>query len=361
MSLMTSAITLFVLCFVLNGIIVRYKIFHEFQHNSKTGKPQNIHSGYIPRIGGLTIYFGLIISYFIQSPTILEALNWSSKCILVLPLFLAGLGEDITHQVSIKVRFLAALLSGILVFYFYDCSVNRIDIYWVDHYILIIPLVSLSVTTLAIAGLANGYNLIDGLNGLASMVGIISLTAILYVAFKVGDTDILRSSLMMIAMLLAFFFFNYPRGLLFLGDGGAYLVGFIIAVNSIKLVLHHSEVSAWFALLVNAYPITETIFTIWRRFFIRNRNPLMPDALHFHSLLYRKILRWTLPLNEEFWSGYTANAQASPFLWVLSSLCVFPAILFWNNTCLSQISTIIFILIYLWLYSNLASPKNPKI
>lgn len=360
MNIIISAIILFLICLTLNGFIVRYKHIHEYLNQSSSQNPQNVHIGYIPRIGGVTIFIGFVLNWLFQYLTFSESVNWPSQWLLVLPLFLAGLTEDITHRVDIKFRFLAALFTGVLMFYLYPCQIIRIDISWIDNHILTVQLASLMFTTIAIAGLANGYNLIDGLNGLASMVAMISLLAILYVAFKVGDIHILRTSLMMIVTLQAFFFFNYPKGLLFLGDGGAYLVGFVIAVNSILLVEHHEEVSAWFALLVNAYPITETLFTIWRRFFHRHGSPAVPDALHFHSLLYRRALKWAMPFKGVPNGGYLANAQTSPFLWGLSSLGVIPAILFWNKPYLCQLSTVLFILIYISLYLRIVRFKKPS-
>lgn len=357
MSTIISSLILFLFCFLFNGLIIRYRFLHEHLQSGKNN-PQNVHSGYTPRLGGLPIYIGLVFHWYLQDLVSSNNLDWPSQWLIVLPLFLAGLGEDITHKVGIKVRFLAALVSGIMAFYFYKCGITRVDFPWVDGKLLTIPFISLTITCIAIAGLSNGYNLIDGLNGLASMVGIISLTAILYVAFKVGDLLIIRSSVTMIAMLIAFFIFNYPKGLLFLGDGGAYLVGFIIAINSILLVKNHPEVSAWFAVLVNAYPITETLFTIWRRFFHRHGNPALPDALHFHSLLYRRAMKWAMPSNSVPVGGYKKNAQTSPFLWLLSSAGIFPAVIFWNNPLLSQISTVFFVMIYIFLYLKIVRFKK---
>ncbi len=75
-------------------------------------------------------------------------------------------------------------------------------------------------TLIAITGLANAYNIIDGFNGLASMVAMITLLAIVYVAFKIGDFAILTLSLLMIRTIAGFYIWNYPHGPIFLGDGG---------------------------------------------------------------------------------------------------------------------------------------------
>jgi UDP-N-acetylmuramyl pentapeptide phosphotransferase/UDP-N-acetylglucosamine-1-phosphate transferase len=98
--------------------------------------------------------------------------------------------------------------------------------------------------TFAIAGLSHAFNIIDSLNGLASMVAIISSTAILYVAIKVQDQVVINLALVMIGSIAGFFAWNFPKGLIFLGDGGTYLIGFLIAVASIILVVNNDTISS---------------------------------------------------------------------------------------------------------------------
>jgi UDP-N-acetylmuramyl pentapeptide phosphotransferase/UDP-N-acetylglucosamine-1-phosphate transferase len=125
-----------------------------------------------------------------------------------------------------------------------------------------IPSFGFIFTVFAITGLTNAYNIIDGLNGLASMVGVITLLALGYISYETGDRSLLYLSGAMIAAILGFFIWNYPKGSIFLGDGGAYLIGFWIASLSVLIVSRHQEISPWFAVLANIYPIVETIFTI---------------------------------------------------------------------------------------------------
>ncbi len=84
--------------------------------------------------------------------------------------------------------------------------------------------------------------------------------------------------------------YNYPRGLVFLGDGGAYLIGFWVASLSVLLVYRHQEISPSFALLINIYPIIETLFSIYRRRIHQGKCPGQADRLHFHTLIYRRLL-----------------------------------------------------------------------
>lgn len=103
--------------------------------------------------------------------------------------------------------------------------------------------------------------------------GVITLLAIGYIGYVVGDSLIIFSSFTMAAAILGFFIWNYPRGLIFLGDGGAYIIGFWVALLSVVLVFRYENISPWFALLVNGYPILETLFTIYRRKIHQGKSP----------------------------------------------------------------------------------------
>jgi UDP-N-acetylmuramyl pentapeptide phosphotransferase/UDP-N-acetylglucosamine-1-phosphate transferase len=220
-----------------------------------------------------------------------------------------------------------------------------------------VPAVSLAFTIFAITGLANAYNIIDGFNGLSSMVGIITLLALGYLGLKFNDASIIFLSFTMASAILGFFLLNYPRGLIFLGDGGAYLIGFWVATLSVMLVNRHPEISPWFALMVNAYVIMETLFTIYRRKFHQGKSPGHPDGIHFHSLIFRRILNPSHTPNELEW--FNANSKTSPYLWILSSLATIPAILFWSSTPILIGFFLLFSISYIWLYKRIVSFKTP--
>jgi UDP-N-acetylmuramyl pentapeptide phosphotransferase/UDP-N-acetylglucosamine-1-phosphate transferase len=112
--------------------------------------------------------------------------------------------------------------------------------------------------------------------------------------------------------------------------------------------------------LVNAYPIFETLFTIWRRKVHQGKNPSLPDGAHFHSLIYRRLIRWAEvhPIKET--ASYTKNAKTSPYLWILSSLAVFPAIIWWQSTHILQFFAFLFCISYVWLYNSIVKFKTPK-
>lgn len=360
---MYALFSAFLCALVTSALIIRYKSLH--QHLSGDfilSGPQKFHEFSVPRIGGLAIFIALIPATVIRiSQDITSGYFLATLLLCSIPAFLAGLAEDLSKRVGILIRLLGTTISAYLVGDIFNAWISSLDILGID-YLLSLPYVSIVITVVALSGLSNAFNIIDGFNGLASMVGVITLLAIAYVCFRVGDITLLICALAMIGAIAGFFFWNYPRGLIFLGDGGAYLIGFWIGALSVLLVARNSLVSPWFAFLVNAYPIFETLFSMWRRKVHQGKNPGMPDGAHFHTLIYRRIMRWAQPnimMNAAEGSKHYANAKTSPYLWLLSSFAVFPAILFWQHTWTLQIFALLFCVSYVWIYRSIVQFKTP--
>lgn len=354
--LFTSLLVSLVVC----GLLIRYRDWHlRFTGDHDLAGPQKFHEEVTPRIGGLGIAAGLITAIAVGSLTNPQlAKSLALMLLAALPVFTLGIADDLTKRIGVKVRLVAAFISGALFLFLFDITAIRLDIPIVDS-LMAYPAVTVFFLTFAIAGLSNAYNIIDGFNGLASMVGIIAATAILYVAFKVQDPLVIGLAFITIGSIAGFFLWNYPRGLIFLGDGGAYLIGLLIAIASILLVVRHPSVSPWFALMVNAYPIFETLFTIWRRAVHQGRNPGLPDGAHFHSLIYRRVMRWVYHDGKPH--QYLRNAKTSPYLWILSSLGVIPAMLWWDSTSLLMLSAAVFIVFYVYAYRTIVTFKTPAV
>jgi UDP-GlcNAc:undecaprenyl-phosphate GlcNAc-1-phosphate transferase len=358
---------LFVLAFfvslISNLALVRYQHLHEkISSDHDLSGPQKFHAQAVPRIGGIGIFIALICS------TLLAFLFSSTERGLLLlqitacalPAFVIGLIEDLTKKIGVKTRLIATSISACMGIYFLNVLITKINVPGFD-WLLSIGVIAIIFTVVAVTGLANAYNIIDGFNGLASMVAIISLLAIGYVAFKANDPVLASTCLIVIGAIGGFFIWNYPRGLIFLGDGGAYLIGYLIATLSILLVIRNPSVSPWFSLLVNAYPIFETLFTIWRRKVHQGKNPGLPDGAHFHSLIYRRIIRWAEVHETKDIASYAKNAKTSPYLWFLSSLAVFPAIVWWQTTWILQCFALLFCISYVMAYNAVVKFKTPAI
>jgi UDP-N-acetylmuramyl pentapeptide phosphotransferase/UDP-N-acetylglucosamine-1-phosphate transferase len=321
--------------------------------------PQKFHTVPVPRIGGIGIAAAIVVGAALidfagrgsnDPPALLLML-------CALPAFAAGLIEDFTKTVAPLYRLLATAISAGMAFWLLDAQISRTDIPFLD------PVVAwqagaLIVTVFAVAGIANSVNIIDGFNGLASMCVAIMLAALAYVAFEVGDIVIMRLCLAGIGAVLGFFLWNFPGGLIFLGDGGAYLLGFMVAELSVLLLARNPQVSPIFPLLVCIYPVFETLFSIYRRRFLRSVPPSMPDGIHLHSLIYRRVIRWAVGTTSAR-ALTMRNSMTSPFLWLLCMLSAVPAVFFWDNTVLLMISLLVFGFSYVVLYWRIVRFKAP--
>ena len=373
----------FLFSFFVSFLLCNFIIYSKESHGGLTGDhdlygPQKFHSGSVPRIGGLGIAVG--VSLGIVSREIIQQNGIGIEEYLLIsacPVFFVGLVEDLTKRAGITVRAAFTALGAFISALLMNSLIHRIDISVLDT-LLAVPTFSLIITVFAITGVANAYNIIDGFNGLSSMVGMIALLALGYLGVTLQDSEIAFLSFVMAGAILGFLVWNYPRGLVFLGDGGAYLIGFWIAVLSVLMVSRHAEVSPWFALMINGYPILETLFTIYRRWIHQGKNPGHPDGIHFHSLIYRRLLNrrgmntisasspdseaGSVNHSAKPLDGMTfnANARTSPYLWLLSSLSVIPAVLWWHTTWVLMICALLFTLFYLWLYTSIVRFKTPK-
>jgi UDP-N-acetylmuramyl pentapeptide phosphotransferase/UDP-N-acetylglucosamine-1-phosphate transferase len=221
-----------------------------------------------------------------------------------------------------------------------------------------VPLVFIVFTCFAVSGLTNAFNIIDGFNGLSSGAASLILLGITYVAFKVGDIAVMAAALTALGAIAGFMLLNFPRGLIYLGDGGAYLVGFWIAELLVLLVMRNREVSAWFPLLLCSYPIFETLFSIYRRVVLKRTHPGVPDVAHLHHLIYKRLVRWLVgnnlpaPRNQR-------NALTSPYLWVITSIGVIPAVVFWQNQFVLVVGCFCFAGGYVYGYFRIARFRVP--
>jgi UDP-N-acetylmuramyl pentapeptide phosphotransferase/UDP-N-acetylglucosamine-1-phosphate transferase len=250
---------------------------------------QKFHSKPTPRIGGLAIVAALWVAW-LNAPVELKSLI-VIFLLAGLPAFIFGLAEDITKKVSVLQRLLATMASGLLAWWLTDYSLTRVDIWGID-YLLSITMVSVLFTCFAVGGVANSINIIDGFNGLASTTSTVAFASFALIAYQVGDAQLSAMSLVLAACVWGFFWINWPYGKIFLGDGGSYFIGFSLAWVAVMLIERNPQVSAFAALLICVHPVTEVLFSIYRRK-IKELHPGHPDRMHFHSLIkQRYVRRW---------------------------------------------------------------------
>lgn len=323
-------------------------------------QPQKVHAVPVPRIGGVGIAAGLLVGGLTLGLTQnLPAMQLALLLLLCgLPAFAVGLWHDFTDTVAPRGRLLATAVAAVLAYFLLDAAIRVTDIPGLD-WLASTAAGALFLTVLAVAGISNAINIIDGLNGLAAMCVAIMLVAISYVAFEVGDPFVGTLALVVLGAVLGFFLWNFPAGLIFLGDGGAYLLGFLLAEVSILLLVRNPEVSPLFPLLVCIYPVFETLFSIYRRYWLRASPASMPDGIHLHSLVYRRLMRWAVG-NRSAKALTRRNSMTSPYLWVLCSASVVPAVLFWNNSGVIACFLVLFGVSYSLLYRRIVRFKSPR-
>jgi len=343
-------------------LLVRSATLHGHRSGDRDfSKPQKFHTVSVPRIGGVGIVLGLVVAAaaLAGASRLDRPLLGLALLACAAPAFLAGAVQDFTEGISPRGRLVATAISAALAYFSLGAEIRQTDIPGLD-WLLLFDAGALLATLVTVAGIANAVNIIDGFNGLASMCVVLMLSAVCYVAFQVNDPLIGTLALAGIGAVMGFFIWNFPAGLIFLGDGGAYFLGFYVAELLILLVQRNpGEVSPLFPLLVCIYPVFETLFSIYRRSFLRSMPPSMPDGTHLHSLIYRRILRWAVG-DRSARALTRRNSMTSPYLWLLCMGSVVPSVLFWDNTMMVALFLLLFVMSYSALYWRIVRFRAPR-
>ena len=356
---MFSFLVSFILSVLLTLLVIKQSKLHEAALDSDLLGVQKVHAHAVPRIGGLCIFLSVIIGGMLsmwREPSIGRWILLLLLCSSVA--FLGGIVEDFTKRVSPRRRLLLTMAAAAMGYFLLGASIERID--WIfSGWSLTYIWISLPLTVLAVAGIANAVNIIDGFNGLASVVTICMLLSLGYVAMQVNDMFVLVVALMVAGAIAGFLVWNYPAGLIFLGDGGAYFIGFMLAELTVLLVMRNPQVSTWYAVLLLIYPTFETLFSVYRRMFLRGQSPGIPDGVHLHSLIFRRLAQWAVGRHDAR-ALTRRNSLTSPYLWLLSLMAVVPATMFWQQTWVLMLFCLLFVVSYVWLYARIVRFKAPR-
>jgi UDP-N-acetylmuramyl pentapeptide phosphotransferase/UDP-N-acetylglucosamine-1-phosphate transferase len=335
----------FLASFVLCIVVVLTKRWHGAFSMDTTDGVQKFHSAPTPRIGGIPILLALVIAWgksSAETQTLLAPILFAG-----MPAFLFGIAEDLTKQIGVVQRLLATIASGLLAWWLTDYSLSRLDIWGVDQ-LMQFTFFSVIFTAIAVGGVANSINIIDGFNGYASLTCTFAFFGFALIAFQVGDQNLALVSLIFASSVWGFFWVNWPFGKLFLGDGGAYFLGFALAWIAVFLIERNPSVSAFSALVICILPITEVLFSIFRRK-VRNDHPGKPDNLHFHSLLQRRyVSRWLVK-----WHSLARNSLVGIFMGLMSLASALMANLIYSNTLYCVIASLVFVIGYVSVFARM--------
>jgi len=303
---------------------------------------QTAHGENTPRLGGVSLAVTIIAATHIL-------VDWPQSNVMgllacALPLLLTGVLEDLHRNVRPIWRLVAAATASGLVILLLDFWLPRFDMPLIDD-LMAFRWVAWLVSIFAVTGLVHAFNIIDGLNGLSLSVAIAGATALALIGYASGDRDIARALVVIIVALSSVLVWNFPAGKIFVGDAGAYLIGFLIGWIAIDLVVRNPRVSPWAVLLTCFWPIAETVLAIVRRL-LNGNHVFQPDFRHTHQLVLLYLeLRWFGP-NRRKLANPSATAVMAPFF----SAPPFVGVLVWDAPVTGFLAVAAFAIMFLATY-----------
>lgn len=323
------------------------KYLNKFQGPEKK-QPQNLHKKSVSRFGGAAIFVSLFLVTIIDQTQDYDLLRMTLLCSFVA--FIMGFMDDFRIIIPPLLRLSILFPSSLLAYFLLDTQAYNIGIPIFD-FLFDYKIFSIVFICLALSGIVNAFNMIDGVNGLVLtyVMSICISTIILSQNYLGTQTNLLFVALFFSC--LGIYVLNLS-GRIFLGDGGAYFLGMAIAI---ALIRHYQEnsFSPWYVMCILIYPVTDTLATILRRI-LEKASALEPDNRHFHHLFYQRFKK-SNTLGER-----KLHALTSTFLFILYMPFVVAANIFPYEKNILISLCITFIAFYVLIYALLA-PKDLKI
>ena len=277
-----------ILIIFLSSLFIQLAIFLFISYLRKKGIESNysalqkIHNGEVPRVGGLLFMSSFFITHIFIDVNYLSLILPLSIGSLII--FIFSFYEDLKQSLS-PVFSLLVLFLGSLIFISFtklpDIDITLLNFANDQSFIKAILFI------LSLMLLMNGFNFIDGLNGLSSFNFFSILLSIIYIGHFYNDDVLVNITLSIFIISIIIFSFNFPFGKIFLGDSGSYIYALFSGALIIFLFERNSQLPTLLAMVILAYPITEMIFSILRKLF-NKYSPLKPDLKHLHHLVFKK-------------------------------------------------------------------------
>lgn len=270
--------TLYILTIVFFISLIFNKILINYSHKLKLiDKPneRSLHQVEKSRAGGIAIFLSFIIGLILFNVNFSFYLTFAFFII-----FFLGIYDDIKN-LSSKIKFFWIMVAATFL-YIDGYFINSIGVF--SKFDLIMPIsVAYLFLLFAVVGFINAMNLIDGLDGLSSGIGIVILVSFAYIGFKYNDNFLFYISMTLIFSLFGFLIFNWYPSKIFMGDTGSLSLGFVIVVLSIYSI-NSRYISAVSVLLLAAVPILDTLIVMFRRI-SQKKNPFKADKTHIHHVI----------------------------------------------------------------------------
>jgi UDP-GlcNAc:undecaprenyl-phosphate/decaprenyl-phosphate GlcNAc-1-phosphate transferase len=271
------------LCILLTKLLLKWQLKFGLDHPDGDRKQ---HDKVVPRLGGLPIFLTLIAGLAYASFGLQDGGrrvgDWWPIVTCLCIIFAVGFADDL-KPLGAKVKLLGQIGVACILF----ASGYSIDV--LTHPTtggqLQLGWLALPVTLFWLIAIPNIINLIDGMDGLAGGFGLFMCLTLGVIGHFSGMADVVMISTVMAGALSGFLFFNLPPARIFLGDGGAYLIGFFIAALSLASSQKGTIVSALLVMIIAlGVPILDTLFAIVRRG-VRGVPIFRADAEHIHHRL----------------------------------------------------------------------------
>ncbi|MGT2735837.1 glycosyltransferase family 4 protein [Streptococcus orisratti] len=248
----------------------------------------------MPSAGGLAILISFLISTLFAMPFVTEKNVFGQTYFdFILPIVVGaviiavtGLIDDI-KELSPKIKLIGIIAGALVIWAFTDFHFDSFKIPFGGPLIHFTPLFTFIFTILWIVGITNAVNLMDGLDGLVSGVAIISLLTMGIVSqFFLPSTNqfLTLTIFVLIASIVGFFPYNYNPAIIYLGDTGALLIGFLISVLSLQGLKNATAVAVVTPVIILGVPIVDTFVAIIRRT-LSGKKFYEPDKMHLHHRL----------------------------------------------------------------------------
>ena len=277
-----------ILIIFLSSLFIQLAIFLFISYLRKKGIESNysalqkIHNGEVPRVGGLLFMSSFFITHIFIDVNYLSLILPLSIGSLII--FIFSFYEDLKQSLSPVFRLLVLFLGSLIFISFTklpDINITLLNFANDQSFIKAILFI------LSLMLLMNGFNFIDGLNGLSSFNFFSILLSIIYIGHFYNDDVLVNITLSIFIISIIIFSFNFPFGKIFLGDSGSYIYALFSGALIIFLFERNSQLPTLLAMVILAYPITEMIFSILRKLF-NKYSPLKPDLKHLHHLVFKK-------------------------------------------------------------------------
>ena len=295
----------------------------------------------VPLTGGIFIFLGFLFYYD----------GIYSFILFSLAILILGILSDLKLIRSAKKKLLLQIFFILFYIVYNDVQLSDTRIDFLDM-ILRNNYINYFFVTFCILIIVNGSNFIDGMNTLCIGYYLL-ITSIIYY-LKLSDLiSIENISILYLFIVLLFAFIINLKNKFFLGDSGAYLIGFIFSILLINIYKWNPGLSPFFIILLLWYPSYENLFSIFRKNILK-KSAMYPDAKHAHQLIYFFInKRYRL-------TSFQSNIFTSQIINTYNFLIILIALNFISNSII-QISLIVFnIMFYNLIYLKLFKYKYTK-